>query len=71
MYKTLNVVIPLCLSVIKVYNYPSTQLFIVNYAYYRHVSTQPSHHQAILEPYLRCTRYQGTDILYTLNTVLR
>jgi len=26
----------------------------------RHVSTQPSHHQAILEPYLRCTKKQCT-----------
>jgi len=29
----LNVVIPLCLSIIKVHNYQSTQLFIVNYAF--------------------------------------
>jgi hypothetical protein len=37
---------------ITLYNYQSTLLFIVNYALQRHVSTQPSHHQAILNPYL-------------------
>jgi len=41
------------LLLLLLYNYQSTQLFIFNYALQRHVSTQPSHHQAILEPYLR------------------
>jgi len=30
----MNVVIPLCLSIIKVYNYQSTHPFIVHYAYH-------------------------------------
>jgi hypothetical protein len=30
---SLNVVIPFCLSIIKLYNYQSTQLFIVNCAF--------------------------------------
>jgi len=33
-YKFLNVFIPLFLSLIKVYDYQSTQLLIVSYAYY-------------------------------------
>jgi hypothetical protein len=52
----LNVVILLYLSIIDVYKYQSTQIFIVNCALLRHVSTQPKHHLAILEPYLRYTK---------------